>query len=645
MTAKFSSLIKRTILALGVLAAASAARPYIVGVDVSWVLEDESLGATYWHEGKKMDLFDILKDHGVNFIRLRTFVNSCAGYAKESYSGANSNVCWCDLEHTIIHARRVKAHQMGFLLDFHMSDTWASIGKQYVPAAWKGKSDAEMQKLAYNYVKSNLDTLIKLGLRPDMVQVGNEINSSMSGVSISNPTRFAALINAGVKAVRDADPTIKVVMQHGQPRPEKNFMSWYNTLKQYVDFDFIGGSTYGTTNNGDDWRQMFGNVVKDGHPVLSLEYTAQRTKLINGVMNEMPNNMGLGTFVWEPTRYSDYPMFDRSGQKYTANAKLDELAGIAKSYSATLPDWVQVGVASVKHAVKVTANVGGTVSQSVAGASVAEGSKIVFTAVPLAGFDFAGWSGDYTGTEKEYTVASLKKDIALTASFRFTAKDSLHYEAENTVMKQSVLESKNTGFSGTGYANFDNAAGSSIQFAVCLSDAGEKQVKITYANGSTVNRPVSIKVNDTIQIASVDFGGTGEWTAWKDSSLTLKMPAGVSTITVTSLTADGGPNIDNIEFVSNAGGTTGILRGATAAEAGLASYDKVGRVLRINNGGLFGTVHLYSVNGNVVFESALRGGTATESIALPRNVKAGVYYLKVNIAGSKAKIQKLNVLK
>lgn len=647
MAAKFSSLVKRAVLALGVLAAASAARPYIVGVDVSWVLEDESLGATYWHEGKKMDLFDILKDHGVNFIRLRTFVNSCAGYAKESYSGANSNVCWCDLEHTIIHARRVKAHQMGFLLDFHMSDTWASIGKQYVPAAWKGKSDAEMQKLAYNYVKANLDTLIKLGLRPDMVQVGNEINSSMSGVSISNPTRFAALVNAGVKAVRDADPTIKVVMQHGQPRPEKNFMSWYNTLKQYVDFDFIGGSTYGTTNNGDDWREMFGNVVKDGHPVLSLEYTAQRTKLINDVMNGMPGNMGLGTFVWEPTRYSDYPMFDRSGQKYTANARLDELAGIAKLYNATLPDWVRVGTGvSVKHSVKVTANAGGTVSQSVAGASIADGSAVTFSAIPLAGFDFAGWSGDYTGTEKEYTVASLKKDIALTASFRFSATDSLHYEAENAVMNQSVPESKNLGFSGAGYANFDNAAGSSIQFAVCLPDAGEKQVKITFANGSAVKRPVSIKVNDSIQIASVNFGGTGEWTDWMDSTVTLKMPAGVSTVTVTSLTADGGPNIDKIEFVSKQeGGTTKILRGATVAEAGIVNYDKMGRVLRICNGGLRGTARLYNVNGKAVFEAALREGTAMETVALPGRINAGVYYLKVEIAGSKAKIQKLNIQK
>lgn len=344
-------MIRTTGLVLLGMATLATARPYIVGADISWLLEDESLGATYWDGGVRKDLFQILKDHGVNFIRVRTFVNPCApgGYSSNSYSGASSKVCWCDLEHTITLAKRIKSYKMGFLLDFHMSDLWASIGEQHVPSAWAGMTDAQMQKAAYEYVKNDLQTLVRLGLRPDMVQVGNEINSAMSGVSISKPDRFAALVNAGVKAVREVDPTIKVVMQHGRPRPDGNFMGWYNTIKDRIDFDFIGGSTYGTTNNGGDWREMFGNVVKDGIPVMSLEYTANRTALVNTVMNEMPNQMGLGSFVWEPTRYGN-PMFDRDGNKYTANAKLDELQAIAKKYNATLPDFVKIPVGAHRSA-------------------------------------------------------------------------------------------------------------------------------------------------------------------------------------------------------------------------------------------------------------------------------------------------------
>ena len=542
-------IIRKTALVLGAVAVAALARPYIVGVDVSWVLEDESLGAKYYDNGKQQDLFDILQNHGINFIRVRTFVNSCIGYAKNSYSGANSNVCWCDLEHTIALAKRIKAHNMGFFLDFHMSDTWASIGHQDVPASWAGKSNAEMGKLAYNHVKTTMDALMKAGLRPDMVQVGNEINSKVAGVSLSKTADFANIINSGVRAVRETDPSIKIVMQHGQPRPEKGFADWYSKIHANIDYDAICGSTYGTTNNGQDWRDMFGLVVKNKKAVLSCEYTGERTALVNSVFYEF-GDLGWGTFVWEPTRYSNKPMFDRDGQKYTANARLRELRNIAKKYNATLPDWVQNGKAVKKYNVKTTVAYGGSIAQSIEGSEIAEGSKVTFTAVPQEGWEFVAWTGDNTGNGKEYTVASLGKDVNLGATFKFVGKDSLKYEAENGVFNKTVLESTHEGFSGKGYANLDNEVGSSVTLSVVAADEGDKDVKIVFANGSTTNRPVSVAVNGKVQVESVDFESTGAWESWDSSTVTLRLPAGASAITIASLTKDGGPNIDRIEFVN-----------------------------------------------------------------------------------------------
>lgn len=542
-------IIRKTALVLGAVAVAALARPYIVGVDVSWVLEDESLGAKYYDNGKQQDLFDILQNHGINFIRVRTFVNSCIGYAKNSYSGANSNVCWCDLEHTIALAKRIKAHNMGFFLDFHMSDTWASIGHQDVPASWAGKSNAEMGKLAYNHVKTTMDALMKAGLRPDMVQVGNEINSRVAGVSLSKTADFANIINSGVRAVRETDPSIKIVMQHGQPRPEKGFADWYNKIHANIDYDAICGSTYGTTNNGQDWRDMFGLVVKNKKAVLSCEYTGERTALVNSVFYEF-GDLGWGTFVWEPTRYSKKPMFDRDGQKYTANARLRELRDIAKKYNATLPSWVQNGKAVKKYNVKTTVAYGGSIAQSIEGSEIAEGSKVTFTAVPQEGWEFVAWTGDNTGNGKEFTVSSLGKDVNLGATFKFVGKDSLKYEAENGVFNKTVLESTHEGFSGKGYANLDNEVGSSLTLSVVVADEGDKDVKIVFANGSTANRPVSVAVNGKVQVESVDFESTGAWESWDSSVVTLRLPAEASSITIASLTKDGGPNIDRIEFVN-----------------------------------------------------------------------------------------------
>ncbi len=615
----------------------TSARPYIVGVDISWVTEDEHTGATYWDNGVQKDIFQILKEHGVNFIRIRTFVDPChsEGYAYNSYSAASGQECWCDLEHTIEIAKRIKKAGMGFLLDFHMSDTWASIGHQYVPRAWANDNDEQMRKHAYDYTKHNIQTLVNLGLRPDMVQVGNEINTKMSGVSISNASRFAALINAGVKGVRDVDPTIKIVMQHGRPRPDGGFMDWYNTIKGRVDYDFIGGSTYGTTNNGGDWRDMFGNVVKDGTPVMSLEYTANRTALINTVMSDFPNNMGLGTFVWEPTRY-DTPMFDRSGNRYTSNAKLDELFAISKKLNATLPDFVKLDNGP-SYTIKTSAGPGGIIQQDPVGEKLPEGAKISFTAVPHEGWEFVKWSGDHTGTASTYSVASLKSNITLNAEFRFTSTDSSLYEGENAMLINSVVETTNSGFSGAGYANFNNEIGSAVEFPVCVSQDGQMNVHITFANGSSINRPVSVSVNGSPVVSSLNFDPTGAWTTWNTQEIKINLNQGINTIRFTSLTSDGGPNLDKIELSKAV--TTAARNASKNSEQ---MFKLSGYTVKANCPGRYVAVQLYSINGKRVLSRMLNGH---QEMKLPvHQLESGRYIIKIK-SGKNLKVQTVNIVK
>src|SRR5437773_4763229 len=68
---------------------------YILGADTSWIQEDEANGTVYYDRGQRGDVFQILKDHGFNYIRLRVFVNPAAprGYA------ATSKEPFCDLAH------------------------------------------------------------------------------------------------------------------------------------------------------------------------------------------------------------------------------------------------------------------------------------------------------------------------------------------------------------------------------------------------------------------------------------------------------------------------------------------------------------------------------------------------------------------
>jgi len=316
---------------------------YILGADISWTLEQESIGRRYSDGGQFKSVERILVDHGFNYIRIRTFVcPQCpGGYLDHLYSGAGPTENWADTAHTIKLAKRVKTCGMGVFLDFHLSDNWASIGHQERPSQWQGMSDAQIRTAAYNYSKGVLDQMVAAGVKPDMVQCGNENNSHVAGYSTSNWAGFSGVMNSCFRAVRDTDRNIITVTQHGRPRPDGGFPDWLTKMfgsNPAIDADVVCGSTYGTTNNGADWRDMFTSVINNWRkPVMSCEYTNQRRDLVNNTFRNLPNNMGWGTFIWEPTAYSDDKPFNFSNNVYSTNSAMDQYARIAREAGLPVP--------------------------------------------------------------------------------------------------------------------------------------------------------------------------------------------------------------------------------------------------------------------------------------------------------------------
>lgn len=218
----------------------ATAAPRYMGADMSFVNEMQDCGAVYRENGAVKDPFAILKEHGGNLVRVRLW--------NDATWTRYSNLA--DVKKTI-----ARAHAQGLqvLLDLHYSDAWADGDKQIVPAAWAKIADTDaLAQAVYRYT---LDTLVALdhdGLMPDLVQVGNEINREMlepEGVK-DHPidwTRNAKLINAGIRAVRDAGAKSAVqpnVMLHiAQP---ENVEPWFaDAVKAGVtDFDLIGISYY-----------------------------------------------------------------------------------------------------------------------------------------------------------------------------------------------------------------------------------------------------------------------------------------------------------------------------------------------------------------------------------------------------------------
>lgn len=148
----------------------STAKPEgkILGADISFLPQLEARGIKFSEKGIQKDVFEILKGHGFNYIRLRLFVDPA------NDSGYSPKKGFCDLQHTLQMAKRIKTAGMKFLLNFHYSDAWADPGKQFKPEAWKGLDFNDLAKKVFDYTTNVLQALKAQGTLPEMVQTGND---------------------------------------------------------------------------------------------------------------------------------------------------------------------------------------------------------------------------------------------------------------------------------------------------------------------------------------------------------------------------------------------------------------------------------------------------------------------------------------
>ncbi len=127
------------------------------------------------------------------------------------------------------------------------------------------------------------------------------------------------------------------------------------------------------------------------------------------------------------------------------------------------------------------------------------------------------------------------------------------FEAENATISQGIVEANHTGFSGTGFVNYDNVVGSFVQWSVNTATAGHAMLAIRFANGSTASRTMDIAVNGTVVASGVAFAVTGSWDTWQTKSVIAALDAGTNSIRATATGAAGGPNVDWLEVDMSAG--------------------------------------------------------------------------------------------
>lgn len=210
---------------------------FIFGMDASSVIAEENSGVKYYDfNGQEADVFKVLSDSGVNYIRVRVW-NDPFDAEGHGYGGGNN-----DLATAIAIGKRATANNMALLVDFHYSDFWADPSKQMAPKAWASMSITEKTDALYQFTKDSLQAMKDQNIKVGMVQVGNETNSgNLAGSTGFN--NFVKLAGAGSKAVREVFPDALVAVHFANPEKNQNYLDWANRIKA-LDYDVFGTSYY-----------------------------------------------------------------------------------------------------------------------------------------------------------------------------------------------------------------------------------------------------------------------------------------------------------------------------------------------------------------------------------------------------------------
>lgn len=301
---------------------------FIMGMDASCVPSLEASGVKYYdHDGTEKDVYEILSENGINYIRVRVW-NDPFDADGNGYGGGN-----CDIENAIEVGKRATEYGLKLLVNFHYSDFWADPAKQMVPKAWVGMKIDEKAEALYNYTKECLEKLDEAGVDVGMVQIGNETNNYMCGEK--NWMNIAQLMNAGSKATREVFPHALVALHFANPEKVTNYKNYaYYLASQQVDYDVFASSYYpywhGTLDNLTSLLNEIsktygkkvmiaevsyaytsadtdfnGNTIGDGSVVTKdYPYTVQgQTNLVRNVVDACVNGMTdcIGIFYWEGT--------------------------------------------------------------------------------------------------------------------------------------------------------------------------------------------------------------------------------------------------------------------------------------------------------------------------------------------------------
>lgn len=300
------------------------------GCDISWLSEMEHDGVAFYDEdGASRDCMDLLREQGMNAVRLRVWVNHATG--------------WSNLPDMLALAKRAAKRGQRIMVDIHYSDFFADPHSQTTPAYWQSYDYDLMLEAVQEYTLFVLYALKEEGIKPEWVQIGNETPNGMlwpigklspnaDGTTGSDEewTRYAGLTAMGYKAAKEAFDDINVIV-HVDNAYEYRDWFWRQMRAHGGKWDMIGLSHYPMMAawSGKCWQEMnelaeknVKQLINEFHtPVMICEVGMmnygtgalyeQVSTLSDSVMTDFVQRMEridgcAGIFYWEPEVYGGW---------------------------------------------------------------------------------------------------------------------------------------------------------------------------------------------------------------------------------------------------------------------------------------------------------------------------------------------------
>ena len=288
------------------------------GADISWASEMESGGITFKDADGGQGIFKVLKNLGMNSIRLRVWVDPIGGTS------------WSGQADVVNMAKKAKDEGLAVMIDFHYSDIFADPGRQTAPSAWASysKDVSKIASAVSSHTVTVLNALKSSGVTPAWVQVGNETDNGMvwpagrieweSKSGSARYSDYAKLSNAGYDAVKQVFPDTPVIVHIANAYSAGEYDGWF--FKEFKEaggkFDIIGLSHYPMGESGKTWAQMNTQAVssiktlaaKRGCRVMICEVgvkpsSSEAGACLKSFMDSVKSlgpDVCSGVFYWEP---------------------------------------------------------------------------------------------------------------------------------------------------------------------------------------------------------------------------------------------------------------------------------------------------------------------------------------------------------